>query len=97
MNLWGSDFFDSGDPMIIFSDSRDPNRDPKTPLKEPCLCIYNYMVYIYIYISVIVQKLAWHICKTLPPKKIKKLCAWNCSFHSGLQQVFIRDICLWSR
>jgi len=24
-------FSDFGDPMIIFSDSRDPNRVPKTP------------------------------------------------------------------
>jgi len=43
MDLWGTDFSDSRDqifsdfrdPMIIFSDSRDPNRVPKTPLK-PC-------------------------------------------------------------
>jgi len=50
MDLQGPDFSDStdpilsdfGDPMIIFSDyrdpifnSRDPNRVPKTPLKTP--------------------------------------------------------------
>jgi len=40
MDLQGPDFSDSGDPMIIFADSRDPifnyrnpNRVPKTPLK----------------------------------------------------------------
>jgi len=39
MDLYGPDFSDSRDPifsdfrelMIIFSDSRDPNRVPKTP------------------------------------------------------------------
>jgi len=39
MELWGPDFSDSRDsifsdsrnPMIIFADSRDPNRVPKTP------------------------------------------------------------------
>jgi len=38
MDLWGPDFSDSRDPifsdsrdpMIIFADSRDPNRVPKT-------------------------------------------------------------------
>ena len=30
-------FSDFRDPMIIFSDSRDPNRVPKTPLKNPDL------------------------------------------------------------
>jgi len=33
MDLQGPDFSDSGDPMVIFSDSRDPNRVPKTPSK----------------------------------------------------------------
>ena len=28
------------DPMIIFSDSRDPNRVPKTPLKNPGLAYF---------------------------------------------------------
>jgi len=31
MDLKGPDFCDSRDPMIIFADSRDPNRVPKTP------------------------------------------------------------------
>jgi len=39
MDLWGPDFSDPRDPifpdfmdpMIIFCDSRDPNRVPKTP------------------------------------------------------------------
>jgi len=31
MDLYEPDFSDSRDPMIIFSDSRDPNRVPKTP------------------------------------------------------------------
>jgi len=31
MGLQGPDFSDSRDSMIIFSDSRDPNRVPKTP------------------------------------------------------------------
>jgi len=38
IDLYGPDFFDSRDPMIIFTDSRgstfnsmDPNRVPKTP------------------------------------------------------------------
>jgi len=31
MDLQGSDFSDSRDSMIIFSESRDPNRVPKTP------------------------------------------------------------------
>jgi len=43
MDLQGPDFSDSRDPilsdskdpMINFSDSRDPNRVPKTPLKNP--------------------------------------------------------------
>jgi len=30
-------FSDSGDPMIIFSDSMDPNGVPKTPEKKPDL------------------------------------------------------------
>jgi len=43
MDLLGPDFSDFRDPilsdsidqMINFSDSRDPNRVPKTPLKNP--------------------------------------------------------------
>jgi len=31
MDLQGPDFYDFRDPIIIFSDSRDPNRVPKTP------------------------------------------------------------------
>jgi len=31
MDLWGHDFSDIRDAMIIFADSRDPNRVPKTP------------------------------------------------------------------
>jgi len=39
MDLWGPDFSDSrdpifsdfGDPVFIFSDSRDPNQIPQTP------------------------------------------------------------------
>jgi len=31
MNLEGPDFSDSRDPIIIFADSRDPNRGLKTP------------------------------------------------------------------
>jgi len=34
MDLQGPDFSDSRDSMILFSDSRDPNRVPKTPLKN---------------------------------------------------------------
>jgi len=34
MDLQGSDFSDSRDSMIIFSESRDPNRVPKTPWKK---------------------------------------------------------------
>jgi len=39
-------FPDSRDPMIIFTDSRDPNQVPKTPLKKPDLVLkisYNAM------------------------------------------------------
>jgi len=31
MDPYGPDFSHSMDPMIIFPDSRDPNRVPKTP------------------------------------------------------------------
>jgi len=57
MDLQGPDFSDSRDPifsnyrdpMIIFSDSkdpilnsRDPSRVPKTPLKKPCTVHYQF-------------------------------------------------------